>query len=143
MSTGGLILILFVLALLGVLALAGKPSRLGSLSAEDTLAILSGPSHTAHLFPVLQALQNEFECLLAASRTLAVMSPQLVPLEEFERLKLNIRFALLCRYMRIRLRFGLSSQGGFDMLSAMAARISIALEGATVAAAEKAIAASE
>jgi hypothetical protein len=178
LSTGGLILILFVLALLGVLALAGKPSRLGSLSAEDTLAILSGPSHTAHLFPVLQALrpedaqflttlghpelagrlvrerkriglmylqalQNEFECLLAASRTLAVMSPQLVPLEEFERLKLNIRFALLCRYMRIRLRFGLSSQGGFDMLSAMAARISIALEGATVAAAEKAIAASE
>jgi hypothetical protein len=177
-STGGLILILFVLGLLGVLVLAGKPSRRLSFSIEETLAVLSSPTHTSHLFPVLQALrpedaqflsalgrpelaahlvqqrkrvalmylqalQKEFDCLLAASKTLAVMSPHLVPMEEFERLKLSIRFALLCRYMKMRLRFGLSSQGGFDMLSAMAVRISIALESATAASAERAIAGSE
>jgi hypothetical protein len=179
LSAGGLILILFVLGLLGILALAGRPSKLGSLSVEDTLAIFSSPTHTSNLSPVLralrpedaqflvslgqpelagrlvrqrkriglmylQALQNEFEGLLAASRTLAVMSPHLMPMEEFDRLKLSIRFALLCRYMRIKLRFGLSSsQGGFDRLSAMAVRISIAMEEATVASAERAVAGSQ
>lgn len=178
MSTGGLILILFVVGLLGVLVLAGKPSRRRPFSMEETLAVLSSPTHTSHLFPVLQALgpedaqflsalgrpelaarlvqqrkrialmylqslQNEFDCLLAASKTLALMSPQLMPMEEFERLKLSIRFALLCPYMRMRLRFGLSSRGGFDMLSAMAARITMALEGATAASAERAITGSE
>ena len=171
-------LILFVIGLLGVLVLAGKQSGRRSLSIEETLAVLSSPTHTSHLFPVLQALRpedaqfltalgrpelaahlaqqrkriglmylqelrNEFDCLLAASKTLAVMSPHLMPMEEFERLKLSIRFALLCRYMRIRLRFGLSSQGGFDMLSAMAVRITMALEHATTGSSEKAMASSE
>jgi hypothetical protein len=178
LSTGGLILILFVLGLLVVLTLAGKPPRRRSLSMEETLEVLSSPTHTAHLFPVLQALrpedaqflkalgrpelatrleqerkrigllylralQDEFDSLLAASKTLAVMSPHLVPMEEFERLKLSIRFALLCRYMRMRLRFGLSSQGGFDMLSAMAVSITMALERATTVSAERAVAGSE
>jgi hypothetical protein len=91
----------------------------------------------------LQALQDEFECLLAAAKTLAVMSPQLLPMEEFERLKLSIRFALLCFYVRLKLRFGLPYQGGFDMLSHMAVRITMALEGATTGAVERAAAASD
>jgi hypothetical protein len=88
----------------------------------------------------LQALQNEFECLLAASRTLAVMSPRLVPVEELERLKLSIRFELLCGYMRFRLRFGQSPQREFGKLSEMAGRITTALERATGAAVERATA---
>jgi hypothetical protein len=88
----------------------------------------------------LQALQNEFECLLAASRTLAVMSPQLMPMEEFERMKLSIRFELLCGYMRFRLNFGQSPQKEFDKLSEMAGRITMALERATGAAVERATA---
>jgi hypothetical protein len=178
LTTGGVILILFVLGLLGVLTLAGKPPLRHSLSMEETLAVLSSPTHTAHLFPVLQALrpedvqflkalgrpelavrlaqqrkrvgllylqalQDEFDSLLAASKTLAVMSPQLVPMEEFERLRLSIRFALLCRYMKMRLRFGLSSQGGFDMLSSMAVSINLALERTTTMSAERAVSGSE
>jgi hypothetical protein len=85
----------------------------------------------------LQALQNEFECLLAASRTLAMMSPHLIPMEEFERLKLSIRFELLCRYMRFRLKLGLTPWGGFDVLSEMAGRIAMALERAAASAAER------
>ena len=88
----------------------------------------------------LQALQNEFECLLAASRTLAVMSPQLMPMEEFERLKLSIRFELLCGYMRFRLRFGQSPQKEFGKLSEMAGHITTALERATGVAVERAAA---
>lgn len=145
------------------------------MSAEDTLAILSGATHASHLSPILQALrpedaefleglgkpelaaqlitqrkqiglmylqalQNEFECLLAASRTLAVMSPQLMPMEEFERLKLSIRFELLCGYMRFRLKFGQSPQKEFAKLSEMAGRITTALERATGAAVERATA---
>jgi hypothetical protein len=165
-------LLLFVLWLLIVLVWAGKPQRRATLSAEDTLAILSGATHASHLSPILQALrpedaeflermgrpelatrlitqrkqvgllylqalQNEFESLLAASRTLAVMSPQLMPMEEFERLKLSIRFELLCGYMRFRLRFGQSPQTEFSKLSEMAGRITTALERATGAAVER------
>jgi hypothetical protein len=175
LSSGGLVLLLFVLWLLVVLVWAGKPQRRAALSAEDTLAILSGATHTSHLSPILQALrpedaefleglgkpelaarlvtqrkqiglmylqalQNEFECLLAASRTLAVMSPQLMPMEEFERLKLSIRFELLCGYMRFRLKFGQSPQKEFGKLSEMAGRITTALERATGAAVERATA---
>lgn len=163
---------LFVLWLLIVLVWAGKPRRRAALSAEDTLAILSGATHVSHLSPILQALrpedaeflermgrpelaaqlvaqrkqvgllylqslQNEFECLLAASRTLAVMSPQLMPMEEFERLKLSVRFELLCGYMRFRLKFGQSPQTEFSKLSEMAGRITTALERATGAAVER------
>ena len=88
----------------------------------------------------LQALQNEFECLLAASRTLALMSPQLMPMEEFERMKLSVRFELLCGYMRFRLKFGQSPQKEFGKVCEMAGRITMALEQATGAVVERATA---
>jgi hypothetical protein len=175
LSSGGLILLLFVLWLLAVLVWAGKPRRRTALSTEDMLGVLSSATHTSHLSPILQslrpedveflegigrpelaarlaaqrkqigllylqALQNEFECLLAASRTLAMMSPQLMPMEEFERMKLSIRFELLCGYMRFRLKFGQTPQKEFGKLSEMAGRITIALEQATGAAVERATA---
>ena len=50
---------------------------------------------------------------LEASRILAVMSPEVVPMQEFERLRLSVRFAKNCFLMRLRLRAGLSPWKGF------------------------------
>lgn len=87
----------------------------------------------------LRALQDEFESLLAASQMLAKMSPELIAMEEFERLKLSLRFALLCWYMRWRLTMGLPSWGGFGLLSTMVGRISMGLERASAGIAERAM----
>src|SRR5208337_3943917 len=51
----------------------------------------------------LDCLQEEYEKLLEASRVVAAMAPELVALDEAERFKLNLRFALGCRYLRWKL----------------------------------------
>jgi len=76
-------------------------------------------------------LQEEYERLLEASRVVAAMAPELVALDEAERFKLNLRFALGCRYLRWRLRLGLEPWRGFGLLSEMAGGMALRLEMAT------------
>ncbi len=79
----------------------------------------------------LDCLQEEYEKLLEASRVVAAMAPELIALDEAERFKLNLRFALGCRYLRWKLRLGLEPWGGFGLLSQMASGMALRLEGAT------------
>jgi hypothetical protein len=79
----------------------------------------------------LDCLQEEYEKLLEASRVVAAMSPELIALDEAERFKLNLRFALGCRYLRWKLRLGLEPWRGFGLLSEMASGMALLLEGAT------------
>jgi len=79
----------------------------------------------------LDCLQEEYEKLLEASRVVAAMAPELIALDEAERFKLNLRFALGCRYLRWRLRLGLEPWRGFGRLSEMAGGMALRLEGAT------------
>jgi len=79
----------------------------------------------------LDCLQEEYEKLLEASRVVAAMAPELLALDEAERFKLNLRFALGCRYLRWRLRLGLEPWRGFGRLSEMASGMALRLEGAT------------
>ena len=76
-------------------------------------------------------LQDDFETLLEASRVLAAMSPEVVPMQEFERFLLSMRFALWCRLLKWKLRAGLASQTGFEKVSEMAGDLSFHLEAAT------------
>jgi hypothetical protein len=79
----------------------------------------------------LDELQREYEMLLEASRMVASMAPELIALDEAERFKLNLRFAVGRRYLRWKLRLGLQPQGSFGFLSEMSSRIALRLEVAT------------
>ena len=91
----------------------------------------------------LEALQKDFESLLHVSAVLAMMAPDLAPMEEWERLKLRARFALHCSYLRYRLRLGLSPLDSFSRLSDMASGIAMRLDAATAKIGERAALASE
>src|SRR5208283_3564574 len=79
----------------------------------------------------LNHLESDYETLLEASRILAVMSPEVVPMQEFERLRLSVRFARNCFLMRLRLRAGLAPGKGFAQISDMATTMSFRMESAT------------
>jgi hypothetical protein len=79
----------------------------------------------------LDCLQEEYEKLLEVSRVVAAMAPELVALDEAARLKLNLRFALGCRYLRWKLRLGLNPWRGFGLLSEMTSGMAQRLEMAT------------
>lgn len=79
----------------------------------------------------LDCLQEEYEKLLEASRVVAAMAPEMAALDEAERFKLNLRFALGCRYLRWKLRLGLAPWRGFGLLSEMTSGMALRLEMAT------------
>jgi hypothetical protein len=87
----------------------------------------------------LDQLQEEFETLLEISRALAVMSPQVVGMQEMERWRLSAAFAMNCAYLRWRLRLGLQPFSGFTLLSNMATDIGRQLDAATTRIAEAAV----
>ncbi len=78
----------------------------------------------------LNHLETDYETLLEASRILAAMSPEVVPMQEWERLRLSMRFARNCFLMRLRLRTGLAPWKGFSKISDMATTMSFRLESA-------------
>jgi hypothetical protein len=91
----------------------------------------------------LNYLQDEYQLLLEASRILAKVAPEVSPMEEFERFKLNVRFVLYCRYLRLRLWFGLQPWDLFGILSDMEGDMTLRLEMATTRIGERAAIASE
>jgi hypothetical protein len=80
----------------------------------------------------LNQLESDYETLLEASRILAVMSPEIVAMQEFERLRLSVRFAQNCFLMRLRLRAGFAPWKGFATISDMATTMSFRMESATL-----------
>jgi hypothetical protein len=91
----------------------------------------------------LERLQEDFEVLLEASRILAALSPEVIPMHEYERFKLSLRFAFFCRYLRWRLRLGLQPWSAFGTISDMAGGMTLRLEAATARLGERATMASE
>jgi hypothetical protein len=79
----------------------------------------------------LNQLESDYEALLEASRILAVMSPEIVAMQKFERLRLSVRFAQNCFLMRLRLRAGFAPWKGFATISDMATTMSFPMESAT------------
>jgi hypothetical protein len=87
----------------------------------------------------LNHLQEEFETLLEISRAIAVMSPDVAGMQEIERLKLSVAFAMNCGYLRWRLRLRLQPFTGFALLTDMASDIARQLDVATARIAEAAV----
>ena len=76
----------------------------------------------------LDRMEADYKTLLAAARMLAAMAPEVVGVEELQRFRLHVRFALNCMGLRMKLRAGLSPWGGFARLSDMASQMSYRLE---------------
>ena len=91
----------------------------------------------------LQQLQEEFEKLLEISRVLAVTSPEVIAMEEMERWKLSLAFAVNCAFLRWKLRLGLQPFSGFTLLSNMATSFARSLEAATTRIAEATVRSAE
>jgi hypothetical protein len=79
----------------------------------------------------LSALQGDFEKLLEEAKLIAVLSPEVVALHEFERIRLSLEFSLRYKWIRARTLFGwapvpqLCSLG--DFVSALTVRIESAM----------------
>ena len=112
---------------------AGQPALMQTLRRQRRVIALN----------YLQHLQEEFEMLLEISRALAVMSPQVVGMQEMERWKQSVVFAMNCAYLRWRLRLGLQPFSGFTLLSNMATDIARQLDKATTHIAEATVQGSE
>jgi len=91
----------------------------------------------------LTHLQGEYQLLLEASRILARFAPEVSAMDEWKRFRLNVRFVLLCRYLRWRLRLGLQPWDVFGNLSDMEGDLTLHLEAATSRLGERAAIASE
>ncbi len=125
------------------------PQILQALQPEDTQFLQeSGTSALMHslrqqrcriALQYLDQLQQEFELLLEVSRALAVMAPEAVALQEMERWKLSVVFAVNCAILRLRLRLGMRPLEGFTSLSTTATEMVRHLEGITSKIAEAAV----
>jgi hypothetical protein len=87
----------------------------------------------------LDYLEEEYQVLLEASRTMARLAPQLSTMDEFGRFTRNLRFALCCRYLRWRLRFGMEPWNAFNTISDMTGAMTLHLEAAMTRLGENAI----
>jgi hypothetical protein len=90
----------------------------------------------------LNYLEDEYQLLLEASRILARVAPEVSPIDEFDRFRLNLRFVLACRYLRGRLRLGLQPWDVFGILSDMEGDMTLRLEAAATRIGERAATAS-
>lgn len=82
-------------------------------------------------FCFIDALQEDFARLLRLARVIAVLSPEVGAVHEFERLRLSVEFACRCQLLRFRLlvQFAPLPQlsGLSDMVSAFAVRMEAAM----------------
>jgi hypothetical protein len=157
MSLPIILLVLFALLLVGLLAWALRPPTRPLRPALDVFEALSRPRHCSRISHVVQALQpedteylrialnyldqlqKEFEELLEISRVLAVMSPKVIGIQEMERWKLSVAFAVNCVFLKWKLRLGLRPFSGFALLSNMATDMARQLDMATTQIAEAAV----
>jgi hypothetical protein len=127
---------------------ARLPQILQSLREEDTEFLrVDGHGELADRLRVerkrialryLDYLEEEYQLLLDASRILATIAPSVIPMDEFERFKRNVRFVLSCRYLRWRLRLGLQPWNIFGTISDMEGELTLGLEAATASLGERA-----
>ena len=93
----------------------------------------------AYLF----AVREDFQSLLRLAKIIAVLSPEVATVQEFERLRLTIRFAWRYELLRMQLRAGLAPLPRLDALSDFVSSMSVRMETALKDLGERAALASE
>ena len=91
----------------------------------------------------LDMLELDYRNLIEASRVLTSMAPEVLPGQEWQRLRLSMAFRWSCMILRFRLRAGLKPWSGFAKISERASLMSYRLEEATRRIGERAMLASK
>jgi hypothetical protein len=78
----------------------------------------------------LDLVELDYRNLIEVSRLLSSMAPEVMAAQEWQRLRLNMRFSWNCTLLRFRLRTGLNPWNGFARLSDMAGQLSYRVEAA-------------
>ena len=91
----------------------------------------------------LAAIQADFRKLLKLARLIALLSPKVIAVREFEQLQLTFQFALRCQWIRARLILGPTPLSQLNALSNTVSGLSIRLETAIKELGERAALASE
>jgi hypothetical protein len=76
----------------------------------------------------LSALNDEFSRLLRLARIIASLSPEVAPMQEFERVRLSVVFHLRLRSIRVRLAFGTAPALQLGAVSDLVSRLSVRME---------------
>ena len=76
----------------------------------------------------LAAVRDDFQSLLRTARIIARLSPEVVALHEFERVRLTVVFAWRYQIVRLQLRAGLMPILGLDGLSDLVSGLSVRME---------------
>ena len=91
----------------------------------------------------LSAVRDDFQNLLRMANIIAVLSPELAALQEFERLRLTMNFGWRYRVLRMQLRAGLAPVPRLDGLSNLVSSMSVRMETAMKELGERAALAAE
>lgn len=91
----------------------------------------------------LSAVREDFHSLLRMAKIIARLSPEVVTLHEFERVRLTLVFAWHYQMVRLQLRAGLVPIPGLDGLSDLVSGLSVRMEAAMNELGERAALAAE
>ncbi|MFI5058598.1 MAG: hypothetical protein ACHQLQ_10455 [Candidatus Acidiferrales bacterium] len=91
----------------------------------------------------LSSVQEDFQKLLRLARVIAVLSPEVVANQEFERLRLGVQFSFRCQMIRIRLFCGFAALPQLSGLSQMVSGFAVRMETAIAELGERAALATE
>jgi len=91
----------------------------------------------------LQALDEEFSRLLRLARVIAMLSPEVAPLQEIERMRFSVVFRWRLQVIRARIAFGMARPPQLAAVSEILSQLSVRMESATRALGERAALAAE
>ena len=91
----------------------------------------------------LSALRGDFQNLLRMAKIIAVLSPELAAMQEFERIRLTVTFRCSYEMIRIKLLAGLAPVPQLDGLSCLISGLSVRMETAMKELGERAALAAE
>lgn len=94
-------------------------------------------------FAYLAAIQSDFRRLLKLARLVALLSPEVVAVQEFEQLRLSCQFSLRCQWIRARLILGAMPFSQLNGLTCIVSGLAVRLESAITELGERAALASE
>lgn len=97
--------------------------------------------HVALLY--LVEIRGDFDRLLRLARVIAVLSPEVSPLQEFDRLRLSFRFSWRYQLIRARLSLNVFSIREFANLTGMVSALAVRIEAAMKELGERAALAAE
>jgi hypothetical protein len=110
-------------------------------AAEIALRLRKERSPVVLLY--LSALRGDFQKLLRLARVIAALSPEVEAMQEFERLRLNVEFALRYESIRIAVRLGLAPLPQLRHINQMVGALSVRMEAAVTELGERAALAAE